>query len=309
MAEELSFPELPSDEFKKHYGSIHAYLEQYVKIATKGNVDIEWALHVARMRLGCKVCGLTLTAPEPKGTEVDYGIQEFVKIHSHAGGHKSCTCGGTGDPVTGKINHNLHALQCPAFVQTPCIHGYLMWQNACDICREVKLGIKNKAVTADFKNVPFTPLPPVAKDVLEKIKAAALGGSMGDIDLKHSMASLIAQQMKSYDKEYAEKMSDENLAKKIAALQSADYAGELAKGMAELKAKGLMSPEDTEVIQEKIQDSKAELQALQNILTLKAMQKKKQQLLGAISGEHPVTVIAPPKKDKPLKIATGRKFR
>jgi hypothetical protein len=86
-------------EFKHHYTSVHAYLEQFVKIATKGKVRIEYALHVQRMRLECTVCGMTLTAAEPEGTTVDYGVQEFVKLHAHTGGHKDMATDPTQWPV------------------------------------------------------------------------------------------------------------------------------------------------------------------------------------------------------------------
>ena len=75
-------------EFTKHIGSIHAYLEQLLKTATGGNVTVAYALHVARMQLSCRICGMTLTAPEPEGSsDLDYGVQEFIKLHAHAGGH------------------------------------------------------------------------------------------------------------------------------------------------------------------------------------------------------------------------------
>jgi hypothetical protein len=41
------------------------------------------------MRLTCKVCQEQLIVPEPEGTEVSYGVQEFVKIHAHVGGHEA----------------------------------------------------------------------------------------------------------------------------------------------------------------------------------------------------------------------------
>ena len=75
-------------EFTKHIGSIHAYLEQLLKTATGGNVTVAYALHVARMQLSCRICGMTLTAPEPEGSsDLDYGVQKFIKLHAHAGGH------------------------------------------------------------------------------------------------------------------------------------------------------------------------------------------------------------------------------
>ena len=44
--------------------AVHTYVEQYVETATKGKVEVEWALHVSRMRLICNTCCTTLTAPE-----------------------------------------------------------------------------------------------------------------------------------------------------------------------------------------------------------------------------------------------------
>ena len=120
-------------DFKQHYSSVHAYLEQYVKTATGGKVKIEYALAVNRMRLTCSVCGLSLTAAEPQvANEIDYGVQQFVDIHAHRGGHK--------DFVTGE--------------GTPT-------------------QIKWKAMTCDFKPVTggfgYVPLPPSANTVLKNI--------------------------------------------------------------------------------------------------------------------------------------------
>lgn len=240
-------------DYTHHYGGVHAYLEQYVKTATNGKVKIDYALHVARMRLACETCGMTLTAAEPTGTDVDYGVQEFVKLHAHVGGHK--------DKPTGDMIQDGHGNLVP--------------------------------LTCDFKKI---------KTGLGKI--LTVEGDM--IDLTHAKASLIHGKMTAYAKEIAEKMTPEALAKKITLLQSADYSEQLKKGIAELKEKGLMTPEQMVVQQETITDTKAELQALENILTLKNMQKKKQQLLGEISGQHAAPAV---KREKPLKIATGRKFR
>ncbi len=276
------------DEFKKHYGSVHAYLEQYIKTATKGNVEVTYALHVSRLRLNCKVCQEQLTAPDLVETEVSYSIQEFVKIHAHTGGHKDAPVG----HVVGQGGE--------------CWCG----EKHADYVKPVTFDFK-PVTTGDFNPVTggfgFQSLPLTAKSVLQGIHAASAISGGDVIDLKASMAAKIEGQIKTFDKEFADKMSDANLAAKIAALQQTDYSGELAKGLADLKAKGLLSPGATNVAQEKIADSKAELQALQNILTLKAMEKKKQQLLGALSGEHPVKIAV--KKEKPLRISTGRKFR
>lgn len=240
--------------------SVRAYVDQLVKVAGKGKITVEYALHTGRMKLGCQTCDVTMTTYEPSSSDkIDYSIQNFLSIHGHNGGHNDT--------------------------------------------KVIKTGI-GKAVTLDFKNVPFVPLPSAAQEICDAAKAANM------IDDNYGKALKIENQMSAYDKEMAEKMSPENLAKKIALLQQADYTGELQKGLATLKEKGILDPATQQVTNETIADKKAELQALQNILILKNMQKKKEQLLGAISGEHAMPVPQPTKKiEKPLKIATGRKFR
>jgi hypothetical protein len=55
----------------------------YVKVATQNNVLVDWAILTDRVQLTCEKCGLQLTAPKPKDETVDYGVQEFVKLHAH----------------------------------------------------------------------------------------------------------------------------------------------------------------------------------------------------------------------------------
>lgn len=64
------------------------YMTQWLATATNGTVTGEFSLMHQRMRLKCWKCHATLTVPEPTdSTTVDYGVQEFVKLHSHKGGH------------------------------------------------------------------------------------------------------------------------------------------------------------------------------------------------------------------------------
>lgn len=273
------------DGFKSHYGSVHAYLEQYVKTATKGKVKVEYALHVCRVRLVCTECQMTLTASEPTGTELDYGIQEFVKLHAHTGGR--------------------------------CLHRWVRSNGGyeCEKCKKVSPPVEPKAVTADFKPVNhsivgglhpvtggfgFVPLSTNANAVLSANATSTNQAESDMIDLKPGMASLIADKMAEYSKQSAA-MTDEALAKKILKLQNKDYNVELQKATEDLKTQN--------VTLEEINASKVELQALQNILALKNIQKKKQQLLGELATVEPAPPAPPVKREKPLKIATGRKFR
>ena len=65
--------------------SISAYMRQYVKTATDGNVHIIFAYATDRMQLSCRVCDQALTLSQPESAEkVDWAMQEFVKLHRHA---------------------------------------------------------------------------------------------------------------------------------------------------------------------------------------------------------------------------------
>ena len=64
-----------------------SYFNQLLETATKGNVTVVYAAHADRMQLHCKVCDQQLTAPWQMGTEIDYSVQEFIKMHAHVGGH------------------------------------------------------------------------------------------------------------------------------------------------------------------------------------------------------------------------------
>ena len=65
--------------------TISAYVDQYVKTATDGNVQVTYVANVDRMMLGCKVCYQMLTCSlPPSDAEMDWAMQEFVKLHRHA---------------------------------------------------------------------------------------------------------------------------------------------------------------------------------------------------------------------------------
>lgn len=69
---------------------VMAYFEQWLKTATKEQVVAEMAWSANRIKFKCKTCGDELVVNRPESTNsVSYRIQEFVKIHSHVGGHTS----------------------------------------------------------------------------------------------------------------------------------------------------------------------------------------------------------------------------
>lgn len=73
------------------------YLTQLCETATKGNVTVEESWLTLRLKFHCHKCFQTLTTKVPdSANEIDYQIQEFVKIHAHTGGHVGVTKISTG---------------------------------------------------------------------------------------------------------------------------------------------------------------------------------------------------------------------
>lgn len=66
-------------------------INQFLKVATNGNVVAERAFATQRWRLGCRHCGIFLTITEPYDLELEYaktgrldaGVQMFAKDHRH----------------------------------------------------------------------------------------------------------------------------------------------------------------------------------------------------------------------------------
>jgi hypothetical protein len=76
------------------------YIDQWLKTTTKGNVVSKTAWLQGRLQFRCTKCDMSLTtstdAVRADGT-VDYGLQKFVKIHSHVGHN---------DPKHGEPGHS-----------------------------------------------------------------------------------------------------------------------------------------------------------------------------------------------------------
>jgi hypothetical protein len=84
------------------FSSVDAYVEQWLKIATKGNVVSHRALYQDRIQFKCLTCEQTLTvttdAIQMDGT-VAYCLQQFINIHAHVGGHEPKPWDGSGDSI------------------------------------------------------------------------------------------------------------------------------------------------------------------------------------------------------------------
>ena len=103
-------------------GGIDAYMEQWLKTATKGNVHFTMAFLTNRMHLHCDVCNIGLTCEKPVNAQtIDFAVQEYVKLHAHKGGFgdewKCEMCGvWTKEPLTGPSGHGT---TCKALVTNP----------------------------------------------------------------------------------------------------------------------------------------------------------------------------------------------
>ncbi len=119
-------------------GGIDAYMEQWLKTATKGNVRFTMAFLTNRMHLHCDVCNVGLTCEKPiDANTIDYAVQEYVKLHAHTGDKWKCElCGEwTHEPLTGPSGHGT---TCTAVVKNG------VYQFAKKIA-ELQLGDKKKA--------------------------------------------------------------------------------------------------------------------------------------------------------------------
>lgn len=262
-------------------GNVQIYFDQWLATATGGKVIAHFAFLQNRVQLKCNVCEMMLTAPRPAtAADIDYSIQEFVKIHSHTGGHCAHSWAEV-DKTTGAVR----CMKCQMF-----LHGDAP---------------PPTPVTLDFKKVH------------QSTKAT------GPIDDKPASAAIIQKQMDEYNKTMEVKSLELELKVKKIQLESAKQALGLAQsGVLSLADKGLISnPQQLALTaslleqQEKLQaeileEEKAKEQALLNVLKIKELQEKLGQKKMEFHDTGHVPNIPPAlPKTKPLKIATGRKFR
>lgn len=269
---------------------VEAYMEQWLKTATKGNVRFTMAFLTNRMHLHCDVCNSGMTCEKPKEVQtIDYAVQEYVKLHAHTGGHGDVVTADTGDewkcemcgqwtkePLTGPSGHGT---TCKAIVQSQgdCSHTNANGTTAIikhqmvngDIwMRCAACGAQMKPITADFKSLPTTSGLPTK---------SGWQGAHYNIDEKPQNAVIIQQQMEKYDKS---QLTDYQLAKKIAELQLGD------KKKAQEIVGQMQSEVDDLVEQAKFADAmklNAALQDKKNQLQLLELQETQAKILWAKS--------------------------
>ena len=66
--------------------NVQTYVDEWVKVASNGNITTAWNSNVNRMQLRCIVCNQALTCAIPEVPEkVDYELlQGIVGLHRHA---------------------------------------------------------------------------------------------------------------------------------------------------------------------------------------------------------------------------------
>lgn len=265
--------------------NVRLYLDTWLKAATGGKVTVEYSLFQNRAQFKCHQCDMTLTTLEPESANViDYSIQEFVKIHAHTGGH--------------------------------CAHKWVTWKDGwiCLRCKETQIS-KSKEVTVDFK-------PVETRCVHDKRTYQAVGGGLyhyaadgggvcdgvakfdskaffdaTDWQTKPWMAD--EQALTAAKNKYAEQMAEasKTLEEKAKLLQ---IESQLAAAKAQQQNLNLSEA----AVAELLALQKAEQTKLMNLLLLKEAKEKTAQLTKAVTGQH-----ADPVTTKPLRIATGRRFR
>lgn len=246
--------------------NVREYIDQYVKTATKGKVVVEHSLFQNRMKLWCKECDQSLTVPHPKSAdEVDYGMQEFIKLHAHTGNH--CAH----DWQWWVQDQTFHCSKCKKVWDSGNIAGP----------KPVTLDFKPVTSTSNSSNLTATAIEIQQKEAQKKIEQDA-----------------IKAQMAKYDAELKLKMLSLENKGKIAGLNESIKAVEQAQKQTDLSEAAT---------KELLLKLKEEQQMLQNILKLQQLQDENAILAGIASGHH--ASPPPPPTAKPLKQATGRKFR
>jgi hypothetical protein len=304
---------------------IDAYMEQWLKTATKGNVRFTMAFLTNRMHLHCDKCNVGMTCEKPAdSTTIDYAVQEYVKLHAHVGGYndkwKCEMCGEwTDEALTGPSGHGT---TCKALVvnggQTVCDHKKADGSSALInhmtpkgdrwvYC--VRCGVWAKPMTMDFKDLP-------AKDMSLGMKSGSqtqvfdVNTGKPVIDEKPQNAAIIQQQMQKYD---ASQLTDYQLAKKIAELQLGDkkkaqeMVGQMQSEVDELFEQAKF--DDAAKLNEALKAKKAQLQQLE-------LQEVQAKILWAKSQIKQVPIVVERVPAKPVSAPLtdvfedkGRKFR
>jgi hypothetical protein len=256
------------------------YMTQWLQTATNGTVHGEFSLMHNRMRLRCLKCGLTLTCPSPEGTTIDYGVQEFVKLHAHKeGGWKCFNCG---EVINKSITE--HAPECkPA-----------AWQG----------------VTADFKKIDVK--PEMAQKIISATQAVADEYS-AKLNNDEEFAKKIAALQKG-DKGKGNDQSKSNwIPKEKKAVEVIDpNTGQKIKAWEWVDVEDdFDAPTATDEELANITKAAAATKAIENALKIKLLQAQLDSMKGIENHVAPKTIPKPATSSggEILTIKTGRKFR
>lgn len=285
------------------YAVMEQYINQWLHTATLGKVVSHFAWGTNRMQLKCNVCEQQLTAKVPESSDqIDYGVQQFVKTHAHKG----------------DCNH-MHSNGLSAWMEIPKTGS---WQ--CQKCMMWMHGdaLPPTAVTLDFKKVNSN----ASNNSDVTFKTYSTGNTnnapapIGKIDENYQNQLAIQKQMKEYEASMeVNSLELELKVKKIQLEAAKQAASHLKSGATDFVDKGFISAGELKALMDKQEELQAEIleqekakeQALENILKIKILQEKlgKTKMEFHDTGHKPNVVVPTGPKPKPLKIATGRKFR
>lgn len=260
-------------------GNIQIYFDQWLATATGGKVTAHFAFLQNRVQLKCNVCEMMLTAPRPAtAADIDYSIQEFVKIHSHTGGHCAHSWAEV-DKTTGAVR----CMKCQMF-----LHGDAP---------------PPTPVTLDFKKIQTTTSGPIDDN---PASAAIIQKQMDEYNK--------TMEVKSLELELKVKKIQLESAKQALGLAQSGVLSLANKGLIsnpqQLALTASLLEQQEKLQAEILEEEKAKEQALENVLKIKMLQDKLSKTKMEFHDTGHVAPVAPVLKTKPpLKIATGRKFR
>jgi hypothetical protein len=274
------------------------YVTQWLETATKGRVYCVKAMFQNRLQFVCSTCDQSLTtttdAVKSDGT-VDYGLQEFVKIHAHEGGHKDATIINT---PTGQLKH----------VVDPNTGEMKL------VPIDYELHKGGIPMTAIFKKIDLKP----EKEQQIKAKIDAYNQMMEKALDDKALAAKIAK-LQSSDKEKAKENYDKlpafnPLPMKGGGMIHPFNAGDILNdtsmdSIEPLEMDGNGGPWNPKT---DVDAELAKTKAVENILKIKLLQQAIKDQQAKPLGQHQGTTtqtVTPAKKDKVLEQPVGRKFR
>jgi hypothetical protein len=285
--------------------NVQLYMEGLCKVATQGNVSVNFAWFANRMELFCNKCKQTLTAAKPEDTTIDYAVQEFLKLHLHKVHPDYCSCETCAAIVAQKQKETWGDKKNPwAKNEVPLTADFKPVPQQSFTGEEAYKTAMDAALTKPdavvMTNIEVPDPDGYGLTNLPKIKPP-----MNNYDKD---APYLAEKLKSVQQEYAAKVND--VANKIKLLQLSSQEAKLeamqqkvaaAQKAFEEQAKAVTAEDGVYYSKETVEKLKQQLEGFGY--------KKPLQIIQHQPYVPPQPPAPAPKKEKPLKQAAGRKIR